>query len=106
MTLLEAQPELALARAPVAVSMPIEMVRSKKTGAAAFTLACDAPGVPTASMVVFHHVFTQAVSFVASLTGSYVKAGTAATAWVRRSTSPTLPTSSSRPAISILRISG
>ena len=45
-----------------------------------YLLAFDAPGVPTASMVVFHHVFTQAVSFVASLTDSYVKAGTAATA--------------------------
>jgi hypothetical protein len=31
-------------------------------------------------MTVFHHVFTQAVTFVASLTDSYVKAGTAATA--------------------------
>jgi len=45
-----------------------------------YLLSFDAPGVPTASMVVFHHVFTQAVSFVASLTDSYVKAGTAATA--------------------------
>ncbi len=45
-----------------------------------YLLAFDAPGVPTASMIVFHHVFTQAVTFVASLTGSYVKAGTAATA--------------------------
>ncbi len=45
-----------------------------------YLLAFDAPGAPTASMVVFHHVFTQAVTFVASLTGSYVKAGTAATA--------------------------
>ena len=45
-----------------------------------YLLSFDAPGVPTASMIVFHHVFTQAVSFVASLTDSYVKAGTAATA--------------------------
>lgn len=45
-----------------------------------YLLAFDAPGAPTASMIVFHHVFTQAVTFVASLTGSYVKAGTAATA--------------------------
>lgn len=45
-----------------------------------YLMSFDAPGVPTASMVVFHHVFTQAVSFVASLTDSYVKAGTAATA--------------------------
>ena len=45
-----------------------------------YLLSFDAPGVPTASMVVFQHVFTQAVSFDASLTDSYVKAGTAATA--------------------------
>ncbi len=45
-----------------------------------YLLSFDAPGAPTSSMIVFHHVFTQAVSFVASLTDSYVKAGTAATA--------------------------
>ena len=45
-----------------------------------YLLSFDAPGAPTASMIVFHHVFTQAVTFVASLTDSYVKAGTAATA--------------------------
>jgi len=45
-----------------------------------YLLSFDAPGAPTANMIVFHHVFTQAVTFVASLTDSYVKAGTAATA--------------------------
>jgi hypothetical protein len=37
----ESQTELALARKAVSLAVPIEMVRSKKTAAAAFTLACD-----------------------------------------------------------------
>lgn len=45
MTLLEPQAELALARRPAAVSIPIETVRSQKTAAAAFTLACSVSGL-------------------------------------------------------------
>jgi plasmid maintenance system antidote protein VapI len=44
MTTIE-QPELALSREPQSVSVPIEMVRAKKTAGAAFTLACDASGL-------------------------------------------------------------
>lgn len=44
MTVVE-QPELALARAPNNVDVPIEMVRSRKNKGAAFTLACDASGL-------------------------------------------------------------
>jgi hypothetical protein len=39
------QPELALARAPTQVAVPIELIRAKKNAAAAFTLACDASGL-------------------------------------------------------------
>lgn len=39
------QPELALTREPLKVAIPIEMVRSKKTAAAAITLACDNSGL-------------------------------------------------------------
>jgi hypothetical protein len=39
------QPELALAREPQQVAVPIEMIRAKKTAGAAFTLACDASGL-------------------------------------------------------------
>lgn len=39
------QGELALSRAPQNIVVPIEMIRSKKTGAAAITLACDASGL-------------------------------------------------------------
>ena len=42
---LEDQGELALARTPARAEMPIEMIRAKKTAAAAFTLACDASGL-------------------------------------------------------------
>jgi hypothetical protein len=45
MTQLETQQELALARRPAPLTVPIEMVRSKKTAAAAFTLACDVSGL-------------------------------------------------------------
>lgn len=45
MTTLDAQHELALARAPQSVSVPVEIVRAKKTAAAAFTLACDCSGL-------------------------------------------------------------
>ena len=38
-------PELALVREPNKVAVPIELVRSKKTSAAAFTLACDTSGL-------------------------------------------------------------
>jgi len=44
MTLIE-QPELALSRAPRTVTIPVEMIRAKKTAAAAFTLACDTSGL-------------------------------------------------------------
>jgi len=44
MTTIE-QPELALTRAPQNLAIPIEIVRAKKTAAAAFTLACDASGL-------------------------------------------------------------
>ncbi len=44
MTVLE-QAELALAREAVSAYIPIEMIRAKKTAAAAFTLACDASGL-------------------------------------------------------------
>lgn len=39
------QGELPLSRAPQNVVVPIEMIRSKKTAAAAITLACDASGL-------------------------------------------------------------
>lgn len=41
----ENQTELALARKAATLTVPIEMVRSKKTAAAAFTLACDVSGL-------------------------------------------------------------
>lgn len=39
------QPELALARAPSRTMVPLELIRSRKTAGAAFTLACDASGL-------------------------------------------------------------
>lgn len=39
------QRELALVREASQVAVPIEMIRAKKTAAAAFTLACDASGL-------------------------------------------------------------
>lgn len=45
MTALEEHPELALARAPNRVAVPVELIRSKKSSGAAFTLACDASGL-------------------------------------------------------------
>lgn len=39
------QPELALAREPQQVAVPIEMIRAKKTSGGAFTLACDSSGL-------------------------------------------------------------
>ena len=45
MSQLEDQGELALARPPATVSVPIEMVRAQKTAAAAFTLACTVSGL-------------------------------------------------------------
>jgi len=44
MTTLE-QAELALARKAATVTVPIEMIRAKRTAAAAFTLACDVSGL-------------------------------------------------------------
>jgi hypothetical protein len=45
MSQLESQGELTLARKANSVLVPIEMVRSKRTAAQAFTLACDASGL-------------------------------------------------------------
>lgn len=39
------QSELGLTRRPNRVEIPVEMVRSKRTAGAAFTLACDASGL-------------------------------------------------------------
>lgn len=39
------QVELPLSREPSRVAVPIELVRAKRTAAAAFTLACDASGL-------------------------------------------------------------
>ena len=39
------QVELPLSREPSRVAVPIELVRTKRTAAAAFTLACDASGL-------------------------------------------------------------
>ena len=39
------QPELSLARSPHRVHVPVELIRSKKTKGAAFTLACDTSGL-------------------------------------------------------------
>ena len=39
------QAELALVREPSHITVPIEMVRAKKTAGAAFTLACDSSGL-------------------------------------------------------------
>jgi hypothetical protein len=45
MAQLETQGELALARRASAMTVPIEMIRAKRTAAAAFTLACDVSGL-------------------------------------------------------------
>lgn len=45
MSQLESQGELTLARKAAAVTVPIEMIRAKRTAAAAFTLACDVSGL-------------------------------------------------------------
>ncbi len=45
MSTVEDQAELALARQPARVLVPIEIVRAKRTAAAAFTLACDTSGL-------------------------------------------------------------
>ncbi len=45
MSSVDAQGELALAREPQRIAVPIEMVRAKKAGGAAFTLACDSSGL-------------------------------------------------------------
>lgn len=45
MTAVVEQAELPLSRAPQNIVVPIEMIRSKKTAAAAITLACDASGL-------------------------------------------------------------
>lgn len=45
MSAFEDQPELALARPPQQVEIPIELIRAKKSSGAAFTLACDASGL-------------------------------------------------------------
>jgi hypothetical protein len=39
------QGELGLARPPTNIHIPIELIRSKKSSGAAFTLACDASGL-------------------------------------------------------------
>lgn len=39
------QHELALTREPARVAVPVELVRSKRTASAAFTLACDTSGL-------------------------------------------------------------
>lgn len=45
MSQLEPQAELALARKAATVTIPIEMIRAKRTAAQAFTLACDVSGL-------------------------------------------------------------
>lgn len=45
MTTLEAQAELPLARPAQRASVPIEMVRTQRTAATAFTLACSVSGL-------------------------------------------------------------
>lgn len=45
MSALEEQGELALARPPATVVVPIELIRAQKTAAAAFTLACTVSGL-------------------------------------------------------------
>jgi hypothetical protein len=45
MNQLESQAELTLARKAASVTVPIEMIRAKRTAAAAFTLACDVSGL-------------------------------------------------------------
>jgi hypothetical protein len=45
MSQLDDQAELALARKANSVTVPIEMVRAKRTAAQAFTLACDVSGL-------------------------------------------------------------
>lgn len=45
MTSHDTQRELHLARQPVSVHIPSEMVHSKRTAAGAFSLACDASGL-------------------------------------------------------------
>lgn len=41
----EEQAELALARRPASIAVPVEMVRAKRSSGAAFTLACDTSGL-------------------------------------------------------------
>lgn len=41
MTSLDEQPELALSRPPAKVNVPLELIYSRRSAAAAFTLACD-----------------------------------------------------------------
>lgn len=45
MRTLDDQSELALARPPQQVDVPVAMIRAKKSSGAAFTLACDASGL-------------------------------------------------------------
>lgn len=45
MLAVEDHPELALARSPNRVAVPMELIRAKKTSGSAFTLACDASGL-------------------------------------------------------------
>lgn len=39
------QPELALVRPPAIPQVPVELIRSRRSAGAAFTLACDASGL-------------------------------------------------------------
>lgn len=45
MNALDRQAELALARPPRQVEIPVELVRAKRSAGAAFSLACDASGL-------------------------------------------------------------
>jgi hypothetical protein len=45
MKTIEDQPELALARPPQQVDVPVALIRAKKNSGAAFALACDASGL-------------------------------------------------------------
>lgn len=45
MLTVDGQPDLPLARRPVSVDVPFDMIAAKRSSAAAFTLACDASGL-------------------------------------------------------------
>lgn len=75
------QAELALARSPRVMSVPDELVRSRKNAAAAFTLACDASGLEDKEIYLalgidagyFSRIKKGTASLDADLTGAFCR---------------------------------